>query len=137
MRVHLGLRAELEADVVLQPMRDRMGVHQRHVAVDLQVDADRQFCSEVVHGDVVNREPRIAGDHHDALADAFVVVRDRYRGECQIGLAESGGHGVLRLLLDGVDAVDRIGSRHLGDHVDKMPGTDHSDPQTLDINDAR
>ena len=70
-------------------MRDLMGVDQRHVAVDLEVDADRQLVAEIVHGDVMDGETGIAGDHHDAFADAFVVARDRYRGECQIGIAES------------------------------------------------
>ncbi len=61
---------------------------QRHVAVDLEVDADDQLAAEVVHGDVVDGEPGIARDHHDAFAHALIVARHRHRGEGEVGVAE-------------------------------------------------
>ena len=67
------------ADVPLQFMGDGVGRGERHIAVDLEVDADGQLAAEIVHGDVVDGEPGIAGDHHDAFAHALVVARDRHR----------------------------------------------------------
>ena len=67
-----------------------------HVAVDFEVDADRQLAAEIVHGDMVDGEAGIAGDHHDALAHALIVARDRHRGEGQVGVAERLADGVLR-----------------------------------------
>ena len=61
---------------------------QRHVAVDLEVDADGELAAEVVHGDMVDGKAGIARDHHDALAHALIVERDRHRGEGDVGIAE-------------------------------------------------
>jgi len=93
-------------------MGDTMRRGQIHIAVDLEVDRDSELAAEIVHSDVVDGEAGIAGDHHDAFADALVVARHRYRGKCQVGVAERPGDGILRLSLDLLDAVDRIGARH-------------------------
>ena len=71
---------------------------ERHLAVDFEVDADGQLAAEVVHGDMVDGDARVARDHHDALAHALIVARDRHRGEGQVGIAERFRDGLLRLL---------------------------------------
>ena len=41
-----------------------------------------------MHGDVMHRECAVARNHHDAVAHAFAVLRDRHGGKCQIGIAK-------------------------------------------------
>ena len=86
--VDLDVLAELVADAALQLMGDVVGGGERHLAVDLEIDADGELAAEIVHGDVVDGEAGIAGDHHDAFADALIVARHRHGGECQIGVVE-------------------------------------------------
>ena len=86
--VDLDVLAKILADAPLQLVGDVVGRRQRHLAVDLEVDRDGQLAAEVVHGDMMDRQPRIAGDHHDALAHALIVARDRHRGEGEVGVAE-------------------------------------------------
>src|SRR5262249_30979170 len=136
MGIDLDVLAELRADVALEVVGDVVGVAQRHFAVDLEVDADDQLFAEVVHRDVVHGKAGIAGDHHDALAQALIVARHRYRGEGQIGIAERLANGGLRLALDLLDAVDRIGARHLCDSVDEIGRADHAHAHALDADDA-
>ena len=88
MGVDLDVLAEILADAALQLVGDVVRRGQRHVAVDLEVDADGQLAAEIVHGDMVDGEAGIAGDHHDALAHALIVARHRHRGEGQVGVAE-------------------------------------------------
>ena len=88
MGIDFDVRAEFVADLVLQRVGDVVRRRQRHVAVDFEVDADGQLAAEVVHRDVMDGEAGIAGDHHDAFAHAFIVARDRHRGEGQVGVAE-------------------------------------------------
>jgi len=78
---------------------DVVGRVKRHIAVDLEVDADGQLAAEIVHRDVVDGEPGIAGDHHDAFADALVVARDRHRRERQVGIVEHAADRLLSLRL--------------------------------------
>ena len=107
MGVDLDVLAEFLADVPLQLLGDVVGGVQRHLAVDFEVDADGELAAEIVHGDMVDGEAGIAGDHHDALANALVVARDRHRGEGQVGVVERACDRGLRLSLDLLDAVDR------------------------------
>ena len=62
---------------------------------------------------MMDGEAGIARDHHDALAHALIVARDRHRGEGEVGVAERLADRLLRRLLDRLDAVDRVGARHL------------------------
>ena len=94
-------------------------------------------AAEVVHRDVVDGEAGIARDHHDALAHALIVARDRHCGEGEVGVAECLADRVLRLALDLLDAVDRKSARHLYDGVDEMRRPDHAHAQPLDVDDAR
>ena len=89
-----------------------------------------------MHGDVVHGEAGVARDHHDALTHALIAARDRHGGEGQIGIAERGADRLLRLALDIVDAIDRIGARHLHDGIDEVRGPDHPDPQAFDADHA-
>src|SRR5262245_29734540 len=137
MGVDLDVLAELLADVALEVVGDVVGVDQRHLAVDLEVDADDQLFAEVVHRDVVHGKAGIAGDHHDALTHALVVAGYRHRGKGEIGVAERLADGGLRLALDLLDAVDRIGARHFCDGVDEIGRPDHAHAHALDADDAR
>ncbi len=136
MGVDLNVLAELVADVPLQLMGDGVGVVERHLAVDLEVEADGEFLAEVVHGDMVDGEAGIAGDHHDAFAHTLIVARHRYRGERQVGIAERLCDRLLRPAFDVLDPVDRVGPRHLHDGIDEMRRTDHPHPQALEIDHA-
>jgi len=40
-----------------------------------RVDADGELVAEIVNGDMMDREAGIAGNHHDAFADALVCPR--------------------------------------------------------------
>ncbi len=134
--VDLDVLAELVADVPLQLLGDVVGGRQRHLAVDFEIDADGELAAEIVHGDMVDGETGIAGDHHDAFAHALIVVRDRHGGEGQVGIVERPCDRRLRLSLDLLDAVDRIGARHLHDGVDEVRRADHPHPQAFDVDHA-
>src|ERR1700738_844609 len=84
-------------------MGDVGGGGQRHVAVDLEVDAHGEPAAEIVHGDVVDGEAGIARDHHDALANALIVARHRHRGEGKVGIVEHAPNRLLRPALDLLD----------------------------------
>ena len=88
MGIDFDVLAEFVADIALELMGDVVGRGQRHLAIDFEVDADGELAAKVVHGDMVDGEAGIAGDHHDALAHAFIVARDRHGGEGQVGIAE-------------------------------------------------
>src|ERR1700704_7196617 len=118
--VDLDILAEFLADAALQLMGNFVRGRQRHLAVDFEVDAHGELAAEVMHGNMVDGETGIAGDHHDAFAYALIVARDRHGGECQVGIAKQFCHRVLRPLLDPVDAVDRIGARHLYGGIDEI-----------------
>ncbi len=126
MDVDLDVRAELLLDVALQRVGDVVGGVELHLAVDLEVDADDQLGAEIVHRDVVDGEAGIARDHHDAVAHGLVVARDGDGGEGEVGVAERLVDRRLRVALDLLDAVDRIGSRHLRDGVDERGRADHA-----------
>src|SRR6266404_6344160 len=134
--VDLDVLAEFLADVPLQFMGDGVGCGERHIAVNLEIDADGELAAEIVHGDVVDGETGIAGNHHDAFAHTLVVARDRHGGECQVGIAKRLGHRLLRPAFDLLDAVDRIGARHLYDGVNEVRRSDHPHPQPFDIDHA-
>ena len=128
MGIDFDVLAEFLADVPLKLVGDGVGCGERHIAIDLEVDADGQFAAEIVHGDVVDRETGIAGDHHDTFAHTLIVARDRHGSERQVGVTERSCDRVLRPSLDFLDAVDGIGARHLHDGVDEVRRPDHSHP---------
>src|SRR5438105_6943969 len=130
--VDLDVLAKILADVALQHAGNLVGRRKLHVAVDLEVDADDQLLAEIVHGDMVDGEAGIAGDHHDALAHALIIARDRHRGEGEVGVAEYLADGILRGFLDRLDAVDPVGAWHLGDGIDEMRRPDHARTQAVD-----
>ena len=134
--IDFDVLAEFLADVPFKLVGDGVGCGERHIAVDLEIDADGQLAAEIVHGDVVDRETGIAGDHHDTFAHTLIVARDRHGGERQVGIAERFGDRILCPSLDLLDAVDRIGARHLHDGVDEMRRPDHPHPQPFDIDHA-
>ena len=88
MGVDLDVLAEFHADAALQIVGDVVCRCERHLAVDLEVEADDQLAAEIVHGDVMDREAGIARDHHDAVAHRLIVARHRHRGEGEVGVAE-------------------------------------------------
>ena len=113
---------------------EQAGMHPKRSVATSQIsgaDAEGARVRAVMDG-----EPGVAGDHHDAFADAFVIARDRHRGESQVGVVQGARDRVLRLALDVVDTIDRIGARPLHDRVDEVCGTDHPHPQPFDIDHA-
>ena len=46
---------------------------------------------------MMDGEAGIASDHHDALAHALIVARDRHRREGEVGVAEHLADGILRM----------------------------------------
>jgi hypothetical protein len=90
MRIDLDIGAEFIANGMFKLVCDVMGLVQGHVAIDLEIDADRQLLAEVVHGDMVDCEAGVAGNHHDPVPDAFIAARHGYRREGQVGIVECG-----------------------------------------------
>ena len=66
----------------------------------------------------------------------LVVARDRDGGEGEVGIAQRVADRGLRLALDLLDAVDRVGARHLDDRFDEMGRADHAHAQPLDADHA-
>src|SRR5947207_2219123 len=67
---------------------------------------------------------------------ALVATRDRHGRDGEVGVAEDFADGILRRFLDRLDAVDRVGARHLCDRVDEMRRPDHAGAQALDADHA-
>ena len=74
--------------------------------------------------------PELPGDHHDAVAHALIVARDRARGVGQVGVADRRADRLLRRprLISSTRSI-RQAARHLHDGVDEMRRPDHAPAQ--------
>ena len=79
MGIDFDVLAEFFADVALQFMGHGVGRGERHIAVDLEIDADGQVAAEIVHGDVVDARPELRAITL-MFAHTLVVARDRHGG---------------------------------------------------------
>jgi hypothetical protein len=118
--VDLDIFPEFVPDVPLQLMGDAVGCCERHVAVDLKIDADGQSPAEIVHGHMVHGQTGIAGNHHDTFTHALVIARDWNCGECQVRIVEHSRDVGLGFSFDLLDPIDRIGAWHLHDGINEV-----------------
>ena len=61
----------------------------RQRTLDLEIGRNRQTIGERLYRHVVNRQPVVAGNQHDAFAHGLVVERARLGGDGYLGLGNS------------------------------------------------
>ena len=93
MGLDFDVRAELVAHRLFEPARDVMRGGERLRALDFEIGRDRQLPGDRLHRDVVDGEPEVARDHHDAFAHGFVVERARLGRDRDFGRRQFGADG--------------------------------------------
>ena len=86
MAFHLDIMAELAADGGFENRRFLMRLFQRHLAVDLEIEADRSADADALDGQMMDGEALVLSDEAHALRDRFIIERDRIGGDGDIGI---------------------------------------------------
>ena len=97
---------------------------ERERAVDLQIERDRQFFADRMHGDMMHGEAAIARDHHHAVEDGLVVERARLGDHADLRLRQFRADRLDDGLLQRRDAVDRHGAADRDVELDELIGSD-------------
>ena len=126
----------LGPQVALDVLAHLVGLAQREVVVDLQVQVNQEAAAGVMDADIVDGGMVVGGDGAGALGHALALVLARVGVDDDVG---AGGNG-LDLLLHGlghqVGVLEGEVAVHVDGHVDEEPGAGAADAHLADAEHA-
>ncbi len=117
-------------------VRDLVRLRQRELAVELEIEGDRQPPADVLHRHVMHGERLVAGDHHHPVQDRFIAQRDGVGRHRDFGARNLCADRVHNLLLHLVHAIERQGAADAHGQVCKDRVADLARANLLDRNHA-
>ncbi len=137
MGLYLDIGSQFLARRIFQAGRDIVGCGEMHAAVDFKIDRYREPPLDGLHRDVMDGEPAVARDHHDALAHGLVVQRARLGGDGNFRLGDAGLNCPRQPVLDGGNAIERKRAADRDTDIDKQHRARRPGAHPLDSDNPR
>src|SRR5262245_11859385 len=115
-RLDVGLDLHFESELVahrlLEPVGNLVGAAESKIAVNLEIERDRQSARDGVDGHVMDGKRAVVRDHHDALEHGLIIERARLAVHSRLGGWELVAYRGYDPILDRSDTIERQGPAH-------------------------